>query len=137
MVVCGPPFARGAFVTCLYRRDRENILRSQREVANAEKGVKFAWLTTPQICRPKWRRGRRDRSTYALGPRINRGGVRPCPEEKTRLKADLVLKALGFEAEDLPNLFQQPDCPSPMGTIKAAPITGATEMAAFLPQEIL
>ena len=35
-------------VKCLYRRDRENMPGSQREVANAEEeGVEFVWLTAP------------------------------------------------------------------------------------------
>ena len=43
--------------------------------------------------------------------------------------ADLVIKALGFEPEDLPVLFGQPDLPvTRWGTIKAAFGSGATEM---------
>ena len=121
-------------VTCLYRRDRENMPGSQREVANAEEeGVKFAWLTTPAEF--VGQNGAVDGvivQHMRLGPPDKSGRRAPMPvEEKTQhMKADLVLKALGFEAEDLPNLFQQPDLPvTPWGTIKAAPITGATEMA--------
>src|SRR3546814_20381320 len=36
-------------VKCLYRRDRENMPGSQREVANAEEeGVEFVWLSAPE-----------------------------------------------------------------------------------------
>ena len=36
-------------VKCMYRRDRDNMPGSQREVQNAEEeGVIFEWLTTPQ-----------------------------------------------------------------------------------------
>ncbi len=36
-------------VKCLYRRDRENMPGSFREVCNAEEeGVKFIWLTNPK-----------------------------------------------------------------------------------------
>ena len=36
-------------VRCLYRRDRENMPGSQREVANAEEeGVIFEWLAAPE-----------------------------------------------------------------------------------------
>ena len=36
-------------VKCLYRRDRENMPGSAREVANAiEEGVEFIWLTAPK-----------------------------------------------------------------------------------------
>ena len=36
-------------VKCLYRRDRENMPGSAREVKNAiEEGVEFIWLTSPK-----------------------------------------------------------------------------------------
>ena len=36
-------------VTCLYRRDRDNMPGSMREVKNAEEeGVEFAWLAAPE-----------------------------------------------------------------------------------------
>jgi glutamate synthase (NADPH/NADH) small chain len=36
-------------VKCIYRRDRENMPGSAREVANAiEEGVEFVWLTAPK-----------------------------------------------------------------------------------------
>ena len=36
-------------VTCLYRRDRDNMPGSQREVGHAEEeGVEFVWLSAPQ-----------------------------------------------------------------------------------------
>ena len=36
-------------VTCLYRRDRDNMPGSLREVVNAEEeGVVFEWLTLPK-----------------------------------------------------------------------------------------
>src|SRR3546814_1282980 len=36
-------------VKCLYRRDRENMPGSQREVSNAEEeGVEFVWLSAPR-----------------------------------------------------------------------------------------
>ena len=36
-------------VKCLYRRDRENMPGSAREVGNAiEEGVEFIWLTSPK-----------------------------------------------------------------------------------------
>ena len=37
-------------VRCLYRRDRENMPGSAREVGNAiEEGVEFVWLTSPKV----------------------------------------------------------------------------------------
>ena len=36
-------------VKCLYRRDKENMPGSSREVANAEEeGVEFVWLSSPK-----------------------------------------------------------------------------------------
>ena len=36
-------------VKCLYRRDKENMPGSGREVANAEEeGVEFVWLSSPK-----------------------------------------------------------------------------------------
>ena len=44
-------------------------------------------------------------------------------------EVDLVIKALGFEPEDLPKLFDQPDLPvTRWGTIKADFETGKTAM---------
>ena len=37
-------------VSCLYRRDKENMPGSAREVLNAEEeGVKFIWLSSPKL----------------------------------------------------------------------------------------
>ena len=44
-------------------------------------------------------------------------------------EADLVIKALGFEPEDLPTLFGEPDLPvTRWGTVKAEYQTGKTAM---------
>ena len=44
-------------------------------------------------------------------------------------EADLVIKALGFEPEDLPTLFDQPELPvTRWGTVKAEFETGKTDM---------
>ena len=44
-------------------------------------------------------------------------------------EADLVIKALGFEPEDLPSLWNQPDLPvTRWGTVKAEFTTGATDL---------
>ncbi len=99
-------------VSCLYRRDRENMPGSLREVANAEEeGIVFEWLTLPKAFL-----GDDD----VEGVRISRmrlglpdASGRKSPEEVKggdfTLKADLVIKALGFDAENLPELFQDPD----------------------------
>ncbi len=95
-------------VKCLYRRDRANMPGSQREVANAEEeGVEFVWLSAPEafdgtdsvsgVRATKMRLGRPDAS--------GRRAPEPDPGSEFRLDADLVIKALGFDAEDLPKLF--------------------------------
>ena len=44
-------------------------------------------------------------------------------------EADLVITALGFEPEDLPTLWNEPDLPvNRWGTVKADYITGATAL---------
>jgi glutamate synthase (NADPH/NADH) small chain len=97
-----------ASVKCLYRRDRANMPGSQREVANAEEeGVEFVWLSAPEafdgsdkvtgVRATKMRLGAPDASGRRA-PEVDPGGA-------FQLQADLVIKALGFEAEDLPRLF--------------------------------
>ncbi|MCY3879794.1 MAG: NAD(P)-dependent oxidoreductase [Rhodobacteraceae bacterium] len=91
-------------VKCLYRRDWKNMPGSRREVSNAqEEGVEFVWLT-----RPRAFLGDRD-VTHALAARMRLGppdatgrrSPEPVPESDFREDADLVIKALGFEPEDL------------------------------------
>jgi glutamate synthase (NADPH/NADH) small chain len=97
-------------VTCLYRRDRANMPGSQREVANAEEeGVKFDWLAAPlAVVEKKGGVAKAVRSIrMRLGPADASG--RQAPEEIASsdydLKADMVIKALGFDPEDLPTHF--------------------------------
>ncbi len=87
-------------VTCLYRRDRANMPGSQREVAHAEEeGVTFDWLAAPKAVRRDAVRAAR----MQLGAPDTSG--RQAPEEKPGgaydAPADLVIAALGFDAEDL------------------------------------
>ena len=100
-------------VTCLYRRDRVNMPGSQREVTNAEEeGVVFDWLAAPvSIAEKKAGRVRSVRAVrMRLGPPDASG--RRSPEEiegsAYELKTDMVIKALGFEPEDLPARFSEP-----------------------------
>lgn len=99
-------------VKCLYRRDRANMPGSQREVANAEEeGVEFVWLSGPQsfdggetvssVKVRKMRLGAPDAS--------GRRAPEPDPAGDYTVDADLVIKALGFDAEDLPTLFATPE----------------------------
>jgi glutamate synthase (NADPH/NADH) small chain len=99
-------------VTCLYRRDRANMPGSQREVANAEEeGVKFDWLAAPSAVAEKKGGGVKGVRAVRmrLGPPDASG--RQAPEEisgsEYEVKADMVIKALGFDPEDLPSQFNQ------------------------------
>ena len=121
-------------VKCLYRRDRANMPGSQREVANAEEeGVEFVWLSAPKgfisgddgavsgVMVQKMRLGAPDASGRQT-PEVIEGA--DYVEE-----ADLVIKALGFEPEDLPTLWDQPELAvTSWGTIKAAFTTGKTDL---------
>lgn len=96
-------------VTCLYRRDRENMPGSQREVTNAEEeGVVFEWLASPEaITSTKTGKLKAVKSMrMKLGEPDLSGRRAPMPTGETfDVKADLVIKALGFDPEDLPQLF--------------------------------
>ena len=95
-------------VKCLYRRDRANMPGSQREVANAEEeGVEFIWLTAPKAFTGN------DKVEGVRVARMRLGAPdatgRQAPEEIEGADyvepADLVIKALGFDPEDLPKLW--------------------------------
>lgn len=119
-------------VKCLYRRDRANMPGSMRETLNAEEeGVEFVWLSAPKgftgddvvkgVKVAKMRLGAPDASG------------RQSPEEITGSEytedADLVIKALGFEPEELPTLWETPELEvTRWGTIKADFRTHATSM---------
>ncbi|MGR3493455.1 MAG: NAD(P)-dependent oxidoreductase [Shimia sp.] len=115
-------------VKCLYRRDKANMPGSQREVQNAEEeGVEFVWLSAPKgftdngVMIQKMRLGAPD-ATGRQVPEVIEGA--DYVEE-----ADLVIKALGFEAEDLPTLWDQPELEvTRWGTIRAEFESGATSL---------
>jgi len=119
-------------VKCLYRRDRANMPGSLREVSNAEEeGVIFEWLSAPKgflgdqavsgVLVQKMRLGAPD-ATGRQAPEVIEGA------DYTE-KADLVIKALGFEPEDLPSLWSQPELAvTSWGTIKAKYGSGETDM---------
>jgi glutamate synthase (NADPH/NADH) small chain len=111
-------------VKCLYRRDRANMPGSQREVQNAEEeGVEFVWMSAPgafsghitgeaataqerdvdgveqvsSVRIQKMRLGAPDVSGRQ-SPELIEGADYDEP-------AELVIKALGFEPEELPRLW--------------------------------
>ena len=99
-------------VKCLYRRDRANMPGSQREVTHAEEeGVEFVWLSAPEAF---------DAAAAVTGVRATRmrlgapdASGRRAPEADPAgafaLDADLVVTALGFDPEDLPQMFSAPE----------------------------
>ncbi|WP_212522839.1 NAD(P)-dependent oxidoreductase [Actibacterium sp. MT2.3-13A] len=109
-------------VKCLYRRDRANMPGSQREVQNAEEeGVEFVWLAAPKgfsgdpvsgVMVQKMRLGAPDASGRQT-PELIEGA--DYVED-----AELVIKALGFEPEDLPTLWGEEALEvTRWGTVKA------------------
>ncbi len=101
-----------ASVKCLYRRDRANMPGSQREVANAEEeGVEFVWLAAPAAFRGTGEVSGVAASGIRLGQAdvTGRRAPEPDPARSLDLPADLVIKALGYDAEDLPVLFGEPE----------------------------
>lgn len=99
-------------VKLLYRRDRKNMPGSQREVAHAEEeGVEFIWQAAPESFA-----GKDGKVSAVTAVRIHLGVAdatgRQTPQviegSAFAIPADLVIKALGFDPEDLPNLFGEP-----------------------------
>lgn len=118
-------------VKCLYRRDKVNMPGSMREVQNAEEeGVEFVWLSAPAgfdgdavtgVKVSKMRLGQPD-ATGRQSPEV-------IPGADYIENADLVIKALGFEPEDLPTLWGEDALEvTRWGTIKADFETGKTNL---------
>jgi glutamate synthase (NADPH/NADH) small chain len=100
-----------ASVKCLYRRDRANMPGSMREVHNAEEeGVEFVWLSAPEafLGDGNVTGVRTVRMRLGLPDASGRQSVEPIPGSSFTVKADLVIKALGFDPEDLPAAFEEP-----------------------------
>jgi glutamate synthase (NADPH) small chain len=99
-------------VKCLYRRDKENMPGSAREVANAEEeGVEFVWLSSPK----KFNGTNKIESLIVdkikLGQADDSGRRKPEIQinSEFNIKTDMVIKALGFDPENLPKLFGSDD----------------------------
>ncbi|MXP62064.1 NAD(P)-dependent oxidoreductase [Roseomonas sp. M0104] len=98
-------------VTCLYRRDKANMPGSMREVSNAEEeGVRFAWLSAPEGFEGEGKVSgvRAVKMHLGLPDATGRQQVEPIPGSAFSEPADLVIKALGFDPEDLPTMFNEP-----------------------------
>lgn len=99
-------------VKCLYRRDRENMPGSAREVKNAEEeGVEFVWLAGPEafVGDENVSGVRAYRMRLGASDATGRQAPEPVPESNFTLDCDLAIMALGFEPEDLPALFGAPE----------------------------
>ena len=98
-------------VKCFYRRDKNNMPGSQREVENAiEEGVDFNWLTLPIQYQGNGKLDQVKIAKMELGSPDESGRRKPeiKKDSEEMLKADLVIEALGFEPEDLPTMFGEP-----------------------------
>ncbi len=109
-------------VKCIYRRDKENMPGSAREVANAEEeGVEFVWLSSPKEFKGKNKIENLVVDQIKLGEPDESGRRKPVIKEGSafEIKADMVIKALGFDPENLPLLFEAQELQvTRWGTIK-------------------
>ena len=109
-------------VKCLYRRDKENMPGSAREVANAEEeGVEFVWLSSPKEFKGTNKVEKLIVDQIKLGEPDESGRRKPEIQENSsfEVKTDMVIKALGFDPEDLPTLFDANELQvTKWGTIK-------------------
>ncbi len=119
-------------VKCLYRRDKENMPGSAREVINAEEeGVEFIWLSNPK----KFIGNSTASSVIVEKIKLTnpdssgRKKPEPIPNSEYEIKTDMIIKALGFDPEDLPKLFNSKDLlVSKWGTIKINQVTMETNL---------
>jgi len=98
-------------VHCLYRRDKANMPGSMREVKNAEEeGVEFVWLSLPKSFRGEGNVTAVHAGRMKLGSADASGRQVPVEIEGADFDqpADIVIKALGFDPEDLAQAFKAP-----------------------------
>ena len=109
-------------VKCLYRRDRENMPGSAREVHNAEdEGVEFIWLSNPKEFKGINFVKSLIANKIKLGEPDDSGRKRPIVKNGSEfeLEADMIIKALGFDPEEIPKLFGEEELKvTELGTIK-------------------
>jgi glutamate synthase (NADPH/NADH) small chain len=97
-------------IKCIYRRDKKNMPGSAREVSNAEEeGVEFIWLTSPKKFLGKNKIEGLTLDKIKLGDPDDSGRRKPeiLKDLEYNIKADMVIKALGFDPENLPKLFNK------------------------------
>ena len=109
-------------VKCIYRRDKENMPGSAREVNNAEEeGIEFIWLSNPKKFIGVEKISSLLVEKMKLGEPDSSGRKRPEPiiNSDFEIKVDIAIKALGFDPENLPKLFNDSNLiVSKWGTIK-------------------
>ena len=95
---------------------------SAREVANAEEeGVEFVWLSSPKEFKGTNKIEKLIIDQIQLGEPDDSGRRKPEIKEGSEfeIKADMVIKALGFDPEDLPYLFDSKELQvTKWGTLK-------------------
>ncbi len=120
-----------ASVQCLYRRDKANMPGSMREVKNAEEeGVEFVWLSQPEafLGDDTVTGVRVQRMRLGMADATGRQSIEP-GEQRMTVEADLVIKALGFDPEELPRLWGQDGLEvSRWGTVKTDHRTAMTSL---------
>ncbi len=95
-------------VKCIYRRDKKNMPGSAREVFNAEEeGVEFIWLSSPKEFKGKDKVESLVVDKIKLGEPDESGRRMPVIQKNSEfeIKSDIVIKALGFDPEEVPKLF--------------------------------
>ena len=120
-----------ASVQLLYRRDKANMPGSMREVKNAEEeGIEFVWLAAPEAFHGEGTVSavQVQRMRLGLPDASGRQSITPADARLT-VEADLVIKALGFDPEELPALWDQPGLEvSRWGTLKTDHRTAMTTL---------
>ena len=109
-------------VKCLYRRDKINMPGSAREVHNAEEeGVEFIWQSNPKKFIGESQISSVLAEKMKLGQIDTSGRKKPetIPNSEFLMKADMAIKALGFDPEDLPKIFNSSELSiTKNGTVK-------------------
>ena len=109
-------------VKCLYRRDKENMPGSAREVSNAEEeGVEFIWKSLPKDFIGNGKAQEISCVKMSLSDPDEDGRQVPLEVEGSdfKVKSDMVIAALGFSPEELPVLFNEQDLPvTKWGTVR-------------------
>ncbi|WP_409433296.1 NAD(P)-dependent oxidoreductase [Litorimonas sp. RW-G-Af-16] len=118
-------------VTCLYRRDHANMPGSRRETANAqEEGVTFEWLAAPKSIHDDGGKAsavRADKMRLGKKEASGRQSVEAIPDGDFDVKADLVIKALGFSPENMKDLSPELTV-TRWGTLRVNPLTFETNL---------